>query len=144
MKGIWEYSLTDVKARNTFSSNFGLMYHDFTPKPAYSAIQDVTRLFAESEFLGKVKSISDIWLLKFREPNGAYTYTVWSTGAATSTKLILNAPVALNIQKVGGDPIAVTKASFKAGSNAINVAVSSTPRIIRCSVAEINIMEAVN
>ena len=133
MKGIWEYSLTDVKARNTFSSNFGLMYHDFTPKPAYSAIQDVTRLFAESEFLGKVKSISDIWLLKFREPNGAYTYTVWSTGAATSTKLILNAPVALNIQKVGGDPIAVTKASFKAGSNAINVAVSSTPRIIRCS-----------
>ncbi|MGH8523856.1 MAG: hypothetical protein ACREXY_06465, partial [Gammaproteobacteria bacterium] len=65
-------------------------------------------------------------------------------GAATSTKLILDASVAgeLNIQKVGSDPIAVTKASFKAGSNAINVAVSSTPRIIWVSGANIDITEA--
>ncbi|MFH0351443.1 MAG: hypothetical protein ACHBMF_05870 [Chromatiales bacterium] len=104
----------------------------------------MTGLFAESGYLGKVKSISDIWLLKLREPNGTYTYAVWSTGASTSTKLILNAPVAgaLNIQKVGSDPIAVSKASFKAGSNAINVAVSSTPRIIRSAGADPNITEA--
>ncbi|MGH8602174.1 MAG: cellulase family glycosylhydrolase [Gammaproteobacteria bacterium] len=144
IQGIWEYGLTDLNARNLFQGSFGLMYRDFTPKPAYSAMQDVTGLFAESEFLGKVKSISDIWLLKFREPNGPYTYTVWSTGAATSTNLILNAPVAgaLNIQEVGSDPIAVTKASFEAGSNAIKVAVSSTPRIIWVPGANIDITEA--
>ncbi|MGH3976033.1 MAG: hypothetical protein ACRDS9_22295, partial [Pseudonocardiaceae bacterium] len=61
-------------------------------------------------------------------------------------KLILNAPLVgtLNIQKVGSDPIANAKASFKAGRNAINLAVSSTPLIIRSSIAKINITEEVN
>ena len=36
------------------------------------------------------------------------------------------------------------KLHFKAGSNAINAAVSSTSRIIRASSANINITEAVN
>ena len=142
IKGIAIFSLTDVNARSPRASSYGLMYRDFTPKPAYSAMQKVTGLFVEGEFLGKVKSPSDIWLLKFREPNGSYTYAVWSTGA--STKLIFDAPVAgtLNIQKVGSDPIAITKTSFQAGSNAISVAVSSTPRIIRPSVAKMDIKEA--
>ena len=39
-------------------------------------------------------------LCQVREPNGSYTYAVWSTSTGTSTKLVFNAPVAgtLNIQ----------------------------------------------
>lgn len=57
--------------------------------------------------------------------------------------LIFDAPVAgtLNIQKVGSDPIALTKTSFQAGSNA-NCGRLEYPSDIRSSVAKINITEA--
>ncbi|MCI0560759.1 MAG: hypothetical protein MN733_19930 [Nitrososphaera sp.] len=64
----WAYSLVDPNAKDLVQRSSGFMQHDFAPKPAYHAMQDVVGLFAESEFLGKVKSVSDIWLLKLREP----------------------------------------------------------------------------
>ncbi len=75
---------------NDYESNFGIVKSDGTPKPAYYAMQELTRSLRGTTFTDKLPSPipswqvwrhpENDWLLEFTSPNGEKTLAAWTTG----------------------------------------------------------------
>lgn len=101
---IWYDLESDGPDPNNGEHNFGLLWPDGTPKPAYYAMQQMTQSLQGETFSRRLPSDSDDWLLEFTSPGGHKTLAAWTTRAApvditvpdwgtvhlTSTPLYLN------------------------------------------------------
>lgn len=80
------YQLSDGQDRpEAIQANFGLLYHDFTPKPAYTSIQNLIRLLADPGqdfdpgFLDyQIEGAGeDVQSLLFQKSDGRFVLALW-------------------------------------------------------------------
>ena len=69
----------DGPRRNYTEHNFGLMFEDYTPKPSFAAVAQMTRLLGEAEPLGETQDDgSKMCVCRFRMPGGSIAYAAWA------------------------------------------------------------------
>lgn len=107
MKGIWWYDYQDDGWNAGYNEdNFGILRPDLTPKPAYYAMAGVADLVGRAQFLGRQDTGDpDIWVLKFRRPDGKDVWAMWSTHADDGWQVVVAKPGSpsgmVAIQEVG-------------------------------------------
>ena len=107
LKGIWWYDFQDDGWGATYNeNNFGIVRPDLTPKPAYFCLADIAKLVSKAEFLGRVETGDpDVWVLRFRETQGAETWAIWSAhpedGWQVTLKTPRSSPRAVSVREVG-------------------------------------------
>jgi len=81
LKGVWWYDFQDDGWNHAYNeNNFGLVRADLTPKAGYFALADVAPLVGRAQYLGRAEtSDPDVWILKFRLPDGKDVWAIWST-----------------------------------------------------------------
>ena len=110
MKGIWWYDFEDDAVKYDYNeANFGIIRPDLTPKPAWYALRDVADLAARAEFIGREDAGDpDVWVLKFRRPDGRDTWAIWSAHEDDDWQVRLEAEPAkkfeLTVRQVGREP----------------------------------------
>ena len=78
----------DGMRRNYTEDNFGLVRHDFTPKPSFAAVAYMTRRIGESKPLGDVGDDHARYrLYKFADADGGTTYVAWSVNGEARIRL---------------------------------------------------------
>lgn len=119
IKGInvWYDLKNDGTNLSDKESNFGLMYADFTPKPAYTAVSLFNSLTKGMEFNALYQS-SDKYIAEYT--NGKkYTFVAWKTGSGTGTVTVtvphedtkvysLDGAVVQNVSETGSRTFTVT------------------------------------
>ncbi len=80
LRGLWWYDFQDDGWRHDYNeNNFGLVRPDLTPKPAWFALRAISDLVAAGEFVGRADAgDAGIHVLKFRRPDGAGVWALWS------------------------------------------------------------------
>ena len=110
MKGIWWYDFEDDAMKYDYNeANFGIIRPDLTPKPSWYALRDVADLAANAEYLGREDAGDpDVWVLKFRRPDGRDTWAVWSAHEDDDWQVRIQTDPAkrfeLTIREVGREP----------------------------------------
>jgi hypothetical protein len=146
IKGLWWYDFgDDGPDRSDPESNFGIVTNTLTPKPAYLAMRDVCRLFAEARYTGLLETSPDIRIMKFSRVSGEVLWVVWSvndTGdwEVTFSNISSNqwdfAPApATQI----GNPETESQWERKDGPATISVKLSGMPLIIDTGNAEVQV-----
>lgn len=79
--GVWWYDFrNDGESPNGGYPNFGLVWQDLTPKPAFDAIGNVTAALAGASFVERVSTADDDdWVLRFRTAQGQDLWALWTT-----------------------------------------------------------------
>jgi hypothetical protein len=79
VKGMWWYDFSDDGLNpGDPESNFGIVTNNLAPKPAYFAMRDVCRLFAEAQYTGRLEANPNIRIMKFSRVSGEALWVVWS------------------------------------------------------------------
>ncbi len=78
---MWWYDLrNDGTDRREREHNFGLLRHDYQPKPAYRVLTAISPIVRDYEYLGQERRRSrDVFLLRFRH-EGDEVLVGWSAG----------------------------------------------------------------
>ncbi len=80
VKGMWWYNLYNKGADDKDNeTNFGLMTEQGKPKPAFDALQSVSDLVRNAQFVGREPSDDKVWLLRFRRAGQTDVLAVWTT-----------------------------------------------------------------
>lgn len=79
-KGLWWYDFhNDGQNLKDHEQNYGLVWPDLTPKPAYYAVADVTATLTDATLIERrAMADGDDWLLRFRDAQGEEFWAVWS------------------------------------------------------------------
>jgi hypothetical protein len=110
LKGVWWYDFQDDGWSAAYNeANFGIVRPDLTPKPAWFAMAGVSALAARGEYLGRVDAGDpDIWVLRFRQPDGAETWALWSAHPDDGWQVTLQSP------RTGAPPLTLREAGATA------------------------------
>lgn len=138
IKGVWWYDLQndgpDPAARE---HNFGLLQQDLSPKPAYRALQLVSQLVRDGQYLGQLP-ISDkgLWALRFTHREKEVV-AIWSEEQHGCANLRFALPHA-------SEPSA--KHSLRSGQtgSALNVATSSMPQLVNKPLGAYTLLEIIS
>lgn|GEM_PF-2601685 len=80
VKGVWWYNfMNDGDNAKKHDDNFGLLDSHRQPKPAYASMQQVAALVSKAQFVQKVPTSKDVWMLRFRNIDGSETLASWRT-----------------------------------------------------------------
>ena len=146
VKGLWWYDFSDDGLdRNDPEANFGIVTHNLTQKPAYLAMRDICRLFAEARYSGQLEADPNIRLMKFTRVSGEALWVVWRIDdnqdwEVTFTKIPRNqwdfapAPTA----QIGG-PQTGRKWEQNDGLATISVKLSGMPLVVDTGNAEVQV-----
>jgi hypothetical protein len=86
---IWYDWKNDGTDPDDGEQNFGLVYPDLKPKPAYTAMRDMTRALDGFEFKERLGGYdAKDYVLLFTKPGGAQKIVAWSLAQSHSIKLI--------------------------------------------------------
>jgi hypothetical protein len=146
VKGMWWYDFSDdgVDQSNP-EANFGIVRHDLTPKPAYFAMRDICRLFAEAQYSGELDADPNIRIMKFSRISGETLWVVWSiddsqdwdvTFANRSRDQWDFAPA--RTWQIG-KPESAKKREWKDGLSTISVTLSGMPMVVDTGNAEVEV-----
>ncbi len=83
-KNFWYDLKNDGADASEKEHNFGLMYNDDTPKPAYNAVKIFNKLTNGMTFQS-LKSNSDKYVAEYSDGNNNYTYVAWTTKSSAQT-----------------------------------------------------------
>ena len=101
IKGVWWYDLqNDGPDPRNREHNFGLLDHELRPKPAYLALQRISSLIREGEYIGTLPIEQDqVHALHFRrrEEN---IFALWSSDNATCPKAHITADEKLSLKTI--------------------------------------------
>ena len=80
VEAIFQYDFHDDGSRRNYTEhNFGIVFQDYTPKPAFAAIAFMARLLGTAEPLGEVGADrSKSRVLAFRLKSGRRVYALWA------------------------------------------------------------------
>jgi hypothetical protein len=107
MRGIWWYDFQDDGWRySNNETNFGILRPDLTPKPAWFALAGIAALVKNAEYIGRVDAADpEVYILKFREPDGRDTWAIWSAheddGWQVTLRSATSPPPPVTIAEVG-------------------------------------------
>ena len=99
IKGIWWYDLqNDGPDPREREHNFGLMDHELRPKPAYLALQRISSLIREGEYIGALPVARDqVHALSFRQRE-ENIFALWPADVASCPKVSLTAAEATSLR----------------------------------------------
>jgi hypothetical protein len=83
---IWYDWRDDGKDPKNMEHNFGVVTHDRQPKPAYAAVQNLTRALDGTHFVKQLDSPPDEWRLLFSDGPKS-TLAAWTTGETRATAI---------------------------------------------------------
>jgi hypothetical protein len=92
IKGVWWYDFRDdgrIADPVDPERNFGIVYNNFAPKPAYFALLEVCRLFETARYVGASVPAPGLHLLEFRNAAGKIIYALWSEQETETRELVL-------------------------------------------------------
>jgi hypothetical protein len=146
VKGMWWYDFSDDGLdQNDPEANFGMVRHDLTPKPAYFAMRDVCRLFAEAEYRGELEASPNIRIMKFSRVSGETLWVVWSIDETEDWEVTFSnisrnqwdfAPV--RTRQIGNVE-SERKWERKDGLSTISVKLSGMPTVVDTGDAEVEV-----
>jgi hypothetical protein len=146
VKGMWWYDFSDDGVDPSDpESNFGIVANNLTPKPAYLAMRDICRLFAEARYSGELDANPDIRIMKFCRVSGEILWVVWSINDpgdwevtfANSSGNPWNLASAPTTRL--GNPETESEWKLKNGVSTITVKLSGMPLIIDTGNADIRL-----
>jgi len=71
VRGVWWYELN--------TTNFGMLAAGNEPRPAYDSMRQVATLVSKAQFVERVATDKDTWMLRFRNPDGSEVLASWRT-----------------------------------------------------------------
>jgi hypothetical protein len=119
---------------SAFSVNQGVLRWDATPKLAWSAMQDTMSLLKGAVYTDRI-NVNDpnLFLLRFKEPNGNYFIAAWSEWAEDDWQVYLKAPAAMQVNEtlIGhGDLQTSFTTSPNSSTDALSITIRRNPTII--------------
>jgi hypothetical protein len=111
LKGIWWYDFQDDGwGASEREHNFGLVHADLTPKPSYFAMAGVAELVRTAQYVGRVETGDpEIWILKFRRPDGKDAWAIWSAHEDDYCQVTLHTsranPAPVSLCQIGATPV---------------------------------------
>lgn len=141
----WHDDGQDPKERE---HHFGTVYWDFSPKPAYLAVQTLTKELSGCRYAGRLHTENaQDYVLLFKDGSGSYKLAAWTTDVRHEAKIPLDVPTVTltgftgtrKVQRVMSENLkielgpAVTYVSGLAGSKrlAIEEAFSVEPEVLK-------------
>jgi hypothetical protein len=135
VRGVWWYDLQEDGADLTIIHNgFGTM-HGSTPKPAYCALTQVTKLLDTSKAL-TIAATSGVHLARMPQLDGSFVYAVWQEAKATTNSVLLTAQgqSTASFQVTGNCKSA---SSTPSGSAALRVTAGQSPIFIKTNASNL-------
>ncbi|MES2354983.1 MAG: hypothetical protein V4568_11405 [Pseudomonadota bacterium] len=71
VRGVWWYEFR--------SDSFGMLASGNEQKPAYESMREVATLVSKAQFVERVVTAKDVWMLRFRNPDGSEVLASWRT-----------------------------------------------------------------
>lgn len=146
VKGLWWYDFSDDGSDPADpEANYGIVWNNLTPKPAYFAMRDVCRLFADFQYSGQLDADPNIRIMKFRRAPAEVSWVVWKlndaedwevtfTNISNNQRYIAPAPTTRI-----GNPQTETRWKQKDGLWTISAKLSGMPLIIDTGNAEVQV-----
>jgi polysaccharide biosynthesis protein PslG len=139
LDGVWWYDFrNDGQDPGSDYPNYGLVWQDLTPKPAYAAVADIAALLAEATPVDRVATADDDdWVLRFRTAGGEDVWALWTTkdGALARFGLttLATSPGPVEIHEAGHGPATRGWVADPHGHGVsrLDVTVGETPVLIR-------------
>lgn len=146
LRGMWWYDFrNDGQSPNTAYPNYGLVWPDLSPKPAYYAVGDVAAALSGADFVARVSTGSDDdWLLQFRSANGREIWALWSDEAGVLVRLRLTTmrpSGAVETREVGHRPVKrqwITD-STRNGASHLDITAGETPVLVTGNFAQVTV-----
>lgn len=146
IKGLWWYDFRNDGQRPAEAyDNFGLVWPDLTPKPAYYAVADVTAALAGATLIERrATADDDDWLLRFRAADGRELWALWTAKenalARFDLATLAENPAALELHEVGRRPAERAWVRGSRGTSRLDVTVGETPILLRGDLAEVRVV----
>ena len=106
VKGFWWYDLKNDGLKNEeIEHNFGLLGYDYSPKPAFAALRDITPFIIDGENFSRVKAPFGLVMIAVTDSTGNKSIAVWTESgnkAVVDVSIIRNAKSHVAILKIGG------------------------------------------
>lgn len=144
IKGIWWYDLrndgTDPENRE---DNFGLLYHDMLPKPAYAVLKAIGQLVREGRYMGKLNTGKrGVEVLRFLQAD-VPILAMWKQSDVGCAKIQFTSPTPIEAQFENLSPpisrgIRLASREKKAHAYALTLTLSRMPRLLSLSNASGN------
>jgi hypothetical protein len=145
LKGLWWYDFSDGLDRNDPEANFGIVTHSLDQKPAYRAMRDICRLFAEAQYDGELEADPGIRIIKFTRVSGETLWVAWTIDdtrdwEVTFTRISRSewVPPPASIAQMGG-PETETKWGRKDDLLTLSVKLSGMPLVIDTGNADVEV-----
>ncbi len=145
IKGVWLYNFRnngwDMKDNE---QNYGLLWPDDTPKPAYYAVADVTAALADATFVDRLSTVDDQdWVLRFRTGAGQDLWALWTAKDGVLSRFALEtlatSPGPVELHEAGRPP--VTRAWIADpqghGISRLDVIAGETPILLRGNLSDV-------
>jgi len=135
VRGVWWYDLQeDGTDLNIIHNGFGTM-HASTPKPAYCALTQVSKLLDTSKSLTMVAT-SGVHLARMPQLDGSFVYAVWQQAKGTTNSVLLTAQgqSTASFQVTGNCKSA---SSTPSGSAALRVTAGQSPIFIKTNASNL-------
>jgi hypothetical protein len=146
VKGLWWYDFSDDGSDPADpEANYGIVRNNLTPKPAYFAMRDVCRLFADFQYSGQLDADPNIRIMKFRRGPAEVSWVVWKINDAenwevTFTNISNNQPYIAPAPTTRiGNRQTQTKWKRKDGLWTISAKLSGMPLIIDTGNAQVQV-----
>ncbi len=89
VRGLWWYDLRDDgDDPHEREHHFGLLTRNWAPKPAYTVLTGICRLFREARFVGEIAANPALHVIEFRRESGAWLFAMWNGQEGTSSVVL--------------------------------------------------------
>lgn len=133
---VWYDWKNDGDDPNENEHNFGTVSPELMPKPAYTAIQTLTRELAGFGIAGRYPAASqDDFVLVMTNGAGATRLAAWTTASPHSMTLSLRSASAKEISIMNGDG---QEDKIEIGDNHFALPLGAMPRYVRLGLAHLN------
>jgi hypothetical protein len=154
VRGVWLYELRDV-SENLLDTdhNYGLLYHNETPKPSFAAFRDVAGLVKEAVSAEVLREIvdetgEDVWAVRLTRSDGRIDLALWAALPGAVWEATIRDPDRrgeVSALLVGtGAAVPLPKMPFGVNGGRINVTFYDMPLVIRGLSAGMQIESTIN
>lgn len=146
LRGVWWYDFrNDGQDPKAHEQNFGLVWPDLTPKPAYYALADVTAALAGATLIGrKATADDDDWILRFRGAAGQEFWAVWTIKAEQLARFHLGTlaetPKPLTQHEIGRHPVDRAWVQAGRGTSLLSVTAGEMPVLVQGDLADVSVV----
>jgi len=149
LQGLWWYDFQNDGWNEDYrEENFGVVFHDLAPKPAYFALRAIARAVARARFLGRIPSGEEsFWGLRFGDEDGEEAWALWCSEEDCLCRVVLESEAAppLEIGETGWETVPVEwREDGEESLPRFSVTVGEMPWIVKGDLSRVTILSDVN